>query len=270
MKAALAYRMREPEANDADYQERKDSWKAAPELDKIVNLLKGNTGIIFTNGDLSEVKKILDQEAREAPAKVGALAPDDVWIFAGSTGLDPKQTTFFQQLNIPTKIVKTQIEIITDKRIIAVGQKIEGSHAALLDKLKIRPFSYKMHVRKVYDDGQIFGAEILDINSVDILKKFQVVITNMASISLASGYITKPAVPHMIANAFKNLVAVTFESDFSFKQADKLKEAAKNAPKAGAAPTKGGAAAAKVEEKPKEEEVVADVDMGGLFGDDEY
>jgi len=51
----------------------------------------------------------------------------------------------------------------------------------------------------------------------------------MAAISLASGYITKPAAPHMIANAFKNLAAVTFTSDYSFKQADKLKEAAKNA-----------------------------------------
>lgn len=271
MKAALAYRMKEPEKEDEDYDERKESWKAAPELEKIANLLKGNTGLIFTNGDLSEVKKILDEQAREAPAKVGALAPDDVWIFAGSTGLDPKQTTFFQQLNIPTKIVKTQIEIVTDKKIIAAGQKIEGSHAALLDKLKIRPFSYKMSVRKVYDDGQVFGAEILDINSADILKKFSGAITNLAAISLGSGYITKPAVPHLLANAFKNLVAVTFESEFSFKQADKLKEAAKNAPKGGA-PAAGGAApskAAAVEEKPKEEEA-ADVDMGGLFGDEEY
>ncbi len=176
-------------------------------------------------------------------------------------------------MNIPTKIVKTQIEIVTDKKIIAAGQKIEGSHAALLDKLKIRPFSYKMNVRKVYDEGQVFGAEILDINSADILKKFGNAITNLAAISLGSGYITKPAVPHLLANAFKNLVAVTFESDYSFKQADKLKEAAKNAPKAGSAPTggsaPGGKPAAVVEEKPKEEEA-ADVDMGGLFGDEEY
>ena len=84
-------------------------------------MLKGNTGIIFSNGDLSEIKKVLDQQSREAPAKVGATAPDEVWIRAGSTGLDPKQTSFFQQLNIPTKIVKTQIEIVADKKIISAG-----------------------------------------------------------------------------------------------------------------------------------------------------
>lgn len=268
MKAALNYKMTKPEETDADYSERKDSWKECPELEKIVNLLKGNTGLIFTNGDLSEIKRVLDEEAREAPAKVGAIAPCDVSIKAGATGLDPKQTSFFQTLNIQTKIVKTQIEIVADKKIIVVGQKIEATHAALLDKLKIRPFSYKMHVKKVYEDGQIFNPEILDITTEDILKKFQSTISNMAAISLGSGYVTKAAVPHIIMNSFKNLAAVTFDSDYSFKQADKMKEAAKNsvrvaAPAASSAPAK---AAAKEEEKPKEEE--ADVDMGGLFGDD--
>jgi large subunit ribosomal protein LP0 len=147
--------------------------------------------------------------------------------------------------------------------------KIEATHAALLDKLKIRPFSYKMHVKKVYEDGAIFNPEILDITPEDIIKRFRMSIGNLASISLASGYITKPAIPHMLVNAFKNLASVTFDSDYSFKQADKLKEAAKNAvhvaPTAAAgAPAK---AAAVVEEKKEEE---ADVDMGGLFGADEY
>ena len=127
-----------------------------------------------------------------------------------------------------------------------------------------------MHVKKVYDNGQVFQPEILDISSADILKRFQTSITNLACISLASGYVTKPAIPHIILNSFKNLAAVTFDTDYSFKQADKMKEAAKNAvhvvaagPATSAAPAK---AAPKVEEKPKEEE--ADVDMGGLFGDD--
>lgn len=268
MKSSLNKKMTKPEEADEDFEERTATWKQCDELDAIVKLLKGNTGIIFSNGDLSEIKKILDEESREAPAKVGAVAPIEVWIRAGSTGLDPKQTSFFQQLNIQTKIVKTQIEIVADKRIIAAGTKIEATHAALLDKLKIRPFSYKMAVKKVYDDGQTFNPEILDISSADILKRLQTSITNLAAISLGTGYVTKPAIPHIIMNSFKNLAAVTFDSDYSFKQAEKMKEAAKNAVRAGPATASAPAqAAAKVEEKPKEEEA-ADVDMGGLFGDD--
>lgn len=267
MKAALTYKMKEPEETDEDYETRKETWKKCDDLEKIVSLLKGNTGIIFSNGDLSEIKKILDEQAREAPAKVGAIAPDEVWIRAGSTGLDPKQTSFFQQLNIQTKIVKTQIEIVADKKIITAGMKIEATHAALLDKLKIRPFSYKMHVKRVYDNGQIFNPDVLDITSESILTRFRASISNLASISLASGYITKPAIPHMIVNAFKNLASVTFDSDYSFKQADKLKEAAKNAVHV-AAPATGGAAPAKAEKVEEKKEEEADVDMGGLFGEE--
>jgi large subunit ribosomal protein LP0 len=56
--------------------------------------------MIFTNGDLAEVKKILDSQVREAPARIGSIAPADVTVPAGPTGMDPKQTSFFQALNI--------------------------------------------------------------------------------------------------------------------------------------------------------------------------
>lgn len=62
--------------------------------------LVGNVGMIFSNGDLSEIKAALDKQAREAPAKAGMLAPSDVTIQPGPTGLDPKQTSFFQALSI--------------------------------------------------------------------------------------------------------------------------------------------------------------------------
>lgn len=92
IKACLNYKMKEPEKDDEDYEKRKDTWKAQPQLEKLVNLMRGNTGLIFCNGDFAAIKKIIDEQKREAPAKVGLLAPDDVWIKAGSTGLDPKQT----------------------------------------------------------------------------------------------------------------------------------------------------------------------------------
>mmetsp|Transcript_8242 Transcript_8242/g.6145 ORF Transcript_8242/g.6145 Transcript_8242/m.6145 type:complete len:192 (-) Transcript_8242:478-1053(-) len=127
MKAALNHKMKEPEQGDFDYEERKDSFKNCDQLDNLIKLMRGNTGFIFSNGNLSEIKKVIDSQKREAPAKVGIIAPDDVWIRAGSTGLDPKQTAFFQSLNIQTKIVKTQIEIVSDKKIITAGTKIDGS-----------------------------------------------------------------------------------------------------------------------------------------------
>jgi large subunit ribosomal protein LP0 len=140
MKASLKTANTEPVEGDEDYAERKATWKFNDNIEKILGQLKGNTNLIFSNGDLGDVKTILDEESRPSAAKAGMIAPSDVWIRSGTTGLDPKQTSFFQNLNIQTKIVKAQIDIVQDKQVIFTGDKIGGTEAQLLDKLKIYPF----------------------------------------------------------------------------------------------------------------------------------
>jgi len=105
------------------------------------------------------------------------IAPINVFVPTGPTGLDPKQTGFFQTLQIQTKIVKGQIDIIAEKQVVFAETKVDSTQAALLDKLKIYPFEYKMRVMKVLMDtgaggGQIFAPGVLDINEAAILAKF--------------------------------------------------------------------------------------------------
>lgn len=137
-----------------------------------------------------------------------------------------------------------------------------------MDKLKIYPFQYKMHVKKVLQDGSLFDAAVLDLDTSTILAKFQNAIKTQASLSLGIGYSTSASAPHTLLNGFKNLIAVSAETGYEFDQATAFLNAAKNAPAAG--PATGGAPAA---EAPKEEEAKKDepedVDMGGLFGDDD-
>lgn len=237
-------------------------------IDKISNQLKGNVNLVFTNGDLSDVLAVIDAEIRPSPAKPGMIAPKDVFVPAGPTGLDPKQTGFFQNLQIQTKIVKQQIEIVSDKQVIAKGDKIDNSQAALLDKLKIYPFEYKMEVKKIFQDGNIFDAEVLNLSADVILAKFKRAIAIQSALSLGAGYPTTVSAPHSILNAFKNLVAVSASSGYEFPQAKAFLEAAKNAPAAGAATSQAATAKAEAPKEEKKEEV-EDVDMGGLFGGDE-
>lgn len=48
----------------------------------------------------------------KAPARAGAIAPCDVKLQPQNTGLGPEKTSFFQALQIPTKISKGTIEIL--------------------------------------------------------------------------------------------------------------------------------------------------------------
>lgn len=51
-----------------------------------------------------------------------------VVVPAGNTGLEPTKTSFFQALNIGTKITKGTVEILKDEKVITKGEKVPLSH----------------------------------------------------------------------------------------------------------------------------------------------
>lgn len=80
----------------------------------LIETCRGNVGFVFTNGDLGEIREVLESNVRPAPARVGAVAPVKVVVPKGPTGCDPGQTAFFQTLQIATKITRGQIEMVND------------------------------------------------------------------------------------------------------------------------------------------------------------
>lgn len=244
-------------------KEDKEKKVHRPQLQLILDQFNLNVGMIFSNGDLQEVKKIIDSQKREAPAKIGALANADVTVPAGPTGMDPKQTQFFQALNIQTKIVKGQVEIVNPVKVINDGDKITPGQAVLLDKLKIRPFEYKMHVLNVLDNGEMFPPKVLEITHDSIIESFKKHAQNVTALSLGSGFVIPQAAQHLVLNAFKNLAAAGMGSGFSFKQAEALANAAASSV---AAPVADAPKAAAKKEEVKKEESEEEMDMGDFFG----
>jgi len=242
---------------------------------KLLPHIVGNVGFVFTNEDLGEIRKKLLENKRGAPAKAGALAPCDVTLPPQNTGMGPEKTSFFQALQIPTKITRGTIEILNEVNLIKTGDKVGASEAALLNMLNIQPFSYGLAVQQVYDNGAIYSPEVLDVTTEELLARFQQGVNNVAAVSLEIGYPTKASIPHSIVNAFKNLLAVAAETDVEFKEAEKLKEYLKDPSKFAAAvsvaaPKAGGSAAAAAPaaeaKKPEKEESEEEDDfVGGLF-----
>eukprot|EP00744_Colponema_vietnamica_P000099 GILI01000191.1.p1 GENE.GILI01000191.1~~GILI01000191.1.p1 ORF type:complete len:512 (-),score=222.25 GILI01000191.1:142-1677(-) len=225
-----------------------------PQLDKLLPLVKENIGFVFCTGDVSAIRSIIVSNKVPAPARVGVFAPCDVVVPAGPTGLDPSQTSFFQALNIATKINKGQIEIMSDVNLIRKGEKVGSSEVALLGKIDIKPFSYGLIIRNVYDDGAVYTPEVLDLTDDDILQKFFNGVANVAALSRAIGFPTLASLPHTIIDGFKNLLAVAFETEYSFKQAEAVKNRAAAAPAASAAAAPAASAAAAAPAKKEEEE----------------
>jgi len=149
------------------------------------------------------------------------------------------------------------------------GEKVGQSEATLLQKLNILPFAYGLIPLMVYDSGSVYSPDLLDLKDSDILAKFLVGIQKLASLSLATAIPTPPALPHYVGHAYRDLLAISLASDYTFERASKVKEALEN-PEAflSAAPVEVA------EEAPEEEtasrevaqavEEPAEEEMGGL------
>lgn len=194
------------------------------QLEKVRMQLKLNVAIVFTNENLSEIRDTILDNKVAAPARAGSIAQCDVIVPAGNTGMEPTMTSFLQALSIPSKITKGSIEILNPVNLIMEGDKFEASQCALLDKLNIRPFSYGLVVKSVYDDGAMYDPAVLDITDEQILGSFAAGIKNVAAISLETGLPTIASVPYSILLGFANLLAVAVETEYSFKEAEAIKE----------------------------------------------
>ncbi|KAJ1911744.1 ribosomal protein P0 (A0) (L10E) [Tieghemiomyces parasiticus] len=241
-----------------------------PEYEKLLPHVKGNVGFVFTNEDLKEVRDLVLSNRVRAPAKAGAVAPVDVWVPAGNTGMEPGKTSFFQALGVPTKIARGTIEIVNDMHLVQVGNRVGASEATLLNMLNISPFTYGMTVIQVYDNGTTFSPSVLDIEESALLEEFTNGITRIAALSLQINYLTVAAVPHLLINNYKDILAVSVATDYTFAGSESIKAYladpsafAVAAPTAAAADSSADAGASKAAEEEEEE---SDDDMGfGLF-----
>lgn len=240
-----------------------------PEYERLLPYVKGNVGFVFTNGDLKTVRDKILANKVAAPARAGAVAPADVWVPAGNTGMEPGKTSFFQALGVPTKIARGTIEITNDLKLVEAGAKVGPSEATLLNMLNISPFTYGMGIAQVYDQGNTFASDVLDISEEQLLKAFSTAITTIASLSLALNFPTLPSVIHSVVNAYKKVLAVAIETEISWPEIEELKDRIANpdayAAAAPAASTEAAPAAGKAEEKEEEKEE-SDEDDGGFGG----
>ncbi|KAI9845824.1 MAG: ribosomal protein P0 (A0) (L10E) [Sclerophora amabilis] len=240
-----------------------------PEYERLLPHVRGNVGFIFTNADLKETREKILSNKVAAPARAGAVAPADVYVPAGNTGMEPGKTSFFQALGVPTKIARGTIEITTDLKLVEASTKVGASEATLLNMLNISPFTYGMGISQVYDEGQTFGPGVLDIEEKQLLGALTSAIKTIASVSLAVNYPTLPSVMHSVVNAYKKALAVAIETEYSWPEIEDLKDRIANpdayasAAPAAAAETK--TEAAKPEEKEEEKEESEDEGFGGLF-----
>jgi len=226
----------------------------------LIPLVRGNVGFVFTNADMGTIRDLVVENKVPAAARPGVIAPVDVFIPAGPTGLDPGQTPFFQALNIGTKISRGAIDIINKVHLIQAGEKVSPSAVALLGKLDVKPFFFGITVKMVYNDGSTFSPDVLDLTDAILIGSFFQSVNAVAALSLEVGIPTLASVRHSFINGFKKILAVSLATEYTFEEAQIFKDFLAD-PSAFAAPA--------AEAAPAEEEAGGDDDESSSDDDDD-
>jgi len=248
----------------------KDEPEKAAKLNGMLDLIEGNVGLLFHNEDVKKIRDYVQDQTLPSAAKVGIVAPCMVMVKAGPTGCDPTQTSFFQMMDIPTKINRGQVEIVSDVIVIRPGDKVGASQAALCAKMGITPFEFGPLAVRVYENGDVFDADVLDITPEMIENGFKEALRKAAALCIGAEVPSAFTVPHFIYKAWqetsKMLLATGTEEKTEHWQAylDSFGSGGGGGDAGGDA---GGPAAAVVEEEEEEEEESEGAPAGGgLFG----
>jgi large subunit ribosomal protein L10 len=262
--------------------------------------LDKQTALVFTNESPFKLYKLLEQTKTPSPIKAGAIAPADIIVQKGPTSFPPGPILGeFQSAGIPASIEAGKVAIKETKVVCKAGEAVPQKLATMLAKLEIYPLIIGLNMRAAYDEGTIYGPELLAIDEGKYFSDIIRAVQNAFNLSVNTAYPTSATIGTLLAKAYaesKNLGvnAVILEpgvmdallakahlqmTSVASKAADKdadavdedLREVLGAAASAAAAAAPAAAAEVKKEEEPEEEEEDhAEEDgmagLGALFG----
>ncbi len=171
-------------------------------LKKLEDYITGPTALIFSKENPFRLAKMFLESRVKAPAKEGQEAPEDIIVPAGDTPFKPGPIIGdLQEVGIKAKIQGPIIAIIQDSPVIKKGEKFSKKLAGVLTQLGIFPMEIGIDVRAAFEDGIIYGEDILSIDTEKVLSDIAVAYQHALNLSVEAGIFNKVSLPLLLTNA---------------------------------------------------------------------
>src|SRR3989442_130319 len=136
-----------------------------PDLVKLSDTIEGQTAVVTADINPFRLFKELEATKTRAPARVGEVAPEDLWVRAGETPFKPGPVVGeLQKAGIPAAIERGKVMIRQDKLMVKAGQRIPREVAQQLARLEIFPLVVGLDLRGAYEAGTVFRREALAVD----------------------------------------------------------------------------------------------------------
>lgn len=181
--------------------------------------LTGVPALLLTQENPFRLFRLLKENRTPATAKPGDVASKDIIIQKGSTNLPPGPSiSTLQKVGLKTSVQGGKIAVMQDKIVCKAGEKVTQELADVLSLLKIEPMEIGFDLTWVWEDGTIYGKDVLDVSVEDYINELTRCVTYGVNLSVNTGYPTKLTIPLMLQKAFIETKALAVERDIVEKE----------------------------------------------------
>lgn len=187
--------------------------KQRKDISHLKELIEGQSAIIATDLNPFKLFSKIKSSRTMAPAKGGETASHDIEVKEGDTPFKPGPIVGdLQKAGIPAAIQEGKVVIKSDKVIVPKGEKIPKDVAQMLTRLEIHPIEIGMDLYGVFEDGNIFKPDILDIDIDEFLGQMKQSSTNAFNLAVEIGWTTKQTMKPLITKAYNNSLSLALET----------------------------------------------------------
>jgi large subunit ribosomal protein L10 len=134
-------------------------------LEELTDYVSGQVGLIGTNDNPFSLFKSLEASKTPAPIGAGEIAPNDIVIPEGDTGVDPGPFVGeLQSVGADARIQEGSIQVLSDSTVLETGEAVSQDLANVLNELGIEPKEVGLDLRAVFADGVLFEPEELELD----------------------------------------------------------------------------------------------------------
>ncbi len=174
------------------------------DLKKLENIIKNQPALLLSNINPFELAKIIESSKSSAPAKAGDIATKEIVIKAGPTSLKPGPVIGeLQRVKLPAGVEGDKIAIKKNTVIVKDGEVITKPVADVLMKLGIEPVEISLNLLAAYDNGTIYGRDLLFIPKEKYEGDLIAAYRNALGLAMSIGLPTPETVPLMITKAYR-------------------------------------------------------------------
>jgi large subunit ribosomal protein L10 len=171
-------------------------------VEELVEHVTGQVALIATDDNPFALFQQLEASKTPAPINEGEVAPNDIVIPQGDTGMDPGPFVGeLQNVGAQAQIQEGSIKVTADSVVAEAGEAVSADLANVLAELGIEPKEVGLDLRAVYADGTLFEADELAIDVDEYRADVEAAVARGRNLAVNAAIATEQSAPLLLSKA---------------------------------------------------------------------